>query len=223
MSAAPTPVPAKMPRTCLAPRAAPYFHSPNVPMRTSFSMWVGHVQDCGRWSERSTSRQSRFGANLTLSVPGVIWPGTPKPSPRTWSGETPESLSTLLTALSIRSNTAAGPPPGGGVASFARPRGAIPSSNRPARIFVPPRSTPIQYASLIFFKPMSVGSLGRRRLGGRLVLDERGVPVPAVAGQQLRGRVWPPRPGVVIREVLGRARVPRIQDRHHHLPRRLDL
>src|SRR5262249_46660833 len=156
----------------------------------------------------------RFGAYVTKPVSWLTWPGTLRPMPRIVARSTPASAMARSTALATAAIIAA-TPSSNGVGSLARVSGVGPSAKTPARVLVPPRSTPIQcFAAMVT----------SRRLGGfGFAAGDGFEPVPAVAGQELRRSGGAPGAGRVVREVVRRRALPALQDRHHQGPRVLDL
>ena len=155
-------------------------------MRTSFSMKVGQVQAFGHVGRQIDVSPAEVRGEFDRERPGLDLTGHAEAQAGDVArSSTPVSSSTFATALSICSNTADGPASGGGVASFARPTSFMSSSNRPARIFVPPRSTPIQCASLIAILRRQTSCGGCRREFAPAL------PVRATAGRASAGRRGP--------------------------------
>ena len=134
----PMPVPTVTTVSSSTSAPAPNRNSPQAAALPSFSTTTGIPTLASRIARTGTCDQPRFGAKNTVARDASTGPATPRPTPTTdpsWGA--PSSRTTSETTLSTS------------VASF---RGVgrravlttLPeSSTRPARIFVPPTSTPM--------------------------------------------------------------------------------
>ena len=154
----PMPVPTKIPTTFWKPCPAPNTCSPSVPTFTSLSTKVGKPTRASNSSFSRTSFQRRLGAKMTTPVAGSSGPGAPIPTASIDVGATPDLSIAFRILSAIRSITTDGPL-SALVGTLAVPK-ILPSGPITAdRILVPPISTPITLALIIFNFPC--GSLRR--------------------------------------------------------------
>ena len=131
----PTPVPSVSMIRSSTSRPAPRFHSPSAAAFASFCTAVGSPNRSSNTCRRFTSSSGMLIEPSATPVRASITDGTPNPRPPT------SSVRTASTAAASPSTSSSWEPVG--VGTSCRSWTCPSRSSSPARIFVPPRSTPM--------------------------------------------------------------------------------